>query len=117
VQQNRFFIDSLAAWNMISSQQYPGSINTQQNFLTGQLAGQATAYPFLANLSATYAQAFNGVAAVAAEIQGSHSQGNEVDISGNTTPPVGVVVPPSDTSSVSSPVPPVASAFVGQEGS
>jgi hypothetical protein len=98
---------------MISSQQYPGSINTQQNFLTGQLAGQATAYPFLANLSATYAQAFNG----AAEIQGSHSQGNEVDISGNTTPPVGVVVPPSDTSSVSSPVPPVASAFVGQEGS
>lgn len=119
MQQNRPLIDNLAVWNLIASQPYPGLMNTQQGFNMDQLAGSTAVYPFLANLSATYAQAFNGTA----EVQRSRSQGNEIGVSGNTPTPHGVGVPPSNTSASSSPVPPVppvppvASAFVGQEGS
>ncbi|XP_006457470.1 hypothetical protein AGABI2DRAFT_123334 [Agaricus bisporus var. bisporus H97] len=112
MQQNRLFLDSLAAWNLIASQQTPGSINVQPNFITGPIVSPVMAYPCLTSLTTPYTHAFG----VDAEIQGGqHSQGGEITgASSGMTPPVGV--PPSNVSAVaSSPV--VVSTLVGQEGS
>lgn len=108
--QNRPFTDYIAAWSFGASAQQPG---IPTNLIPASLLANPAAFPFLANLSASYVNAGGGQN----HAPGAGIGGVGVNADGAGPGTTNPVAPAGVPVSTPAPAPPVVSAFVGQQES